>query len=35
MPHPFEISITPRSPAHAAVIEREWAEAAEELKQYD
>lgn len=35
MPHPFEISLKARSPLHKAVVEREWAEASEELKQYD
>lgn len=35
MPEPFEVSIKPRSAAHAAVIEREWEGAAEDLKAYE
>ncbi|GAA5975296.1 hypothetical protein JCM11641_005927 [Rhodosporidiobolus odoratus] len=35
MPRPFQCSIKPRSAQHVAVIEREWVDAAEELKQYE
>ncbi|GAA6009287.1 hypothetical protein JCM10207_004336 [Rhodosporidiobolus poonsookiae] len=35
MPQPFECKITPRSAQHAAVIKREFAEAQEELKQFE
>jgi len=35
LPLPFELSIAPRSAAHAAVVEREWEAAAEELKAYE
>lgn len=35
MPKPFKCSIKVRSPAHAAVIEREYSEAAEEFKQFE
>ncbi|BGP40833.1 hypothetical protein JCM10450v2_004836 [Rhodotorula kratochvilovae] len=35
MPRPFQCAITPRSAQHKAVIEREWLEAQDELKQYD
>lgn len=34
MPEPFDVTITPRSPAHVAVIARENEAAQEELKQY-
>ncbi|GAA5836682.1 hypothetical protein JCM11251_002697 [Rhodosporidiobolus azoricus] len=35
MPRKFPCSIKVRSPAHAKVIEREWADAAEELRVYE
>ncbi|GAA6032480.1 hypothetical protein JCM8097_004781 [Rhodosporidiobolus ruineniae] len=35
MPLPFACSIKPRSAAHAAVIEREWVDAQEGLKEYE
>lgn len=35
MPREFPCSIRVRSPQHAAVIEREYADAKEELKQWD
>ncbi|KAK7006163.1 cytochrome P450 [Favolaschia claudopus] len=35
VPQPFPISITPRSPAHLAIIERENEAAQEEMKTYD
>ncbi|KAJ7108066.1 cytochrome P450 [Mycena crocata] len=35
IPLPFSISITPRSPVHAAIVERENEVAQEEMKTYD
>ncbi|KAF7336962.1 Cytochrome P450 [Mycena venus] len=35
VPLPFPISITPRSPGHVAIIEREYEVAQEEMKAYD
>ncbi|BGP32800.1 hypothetical protein JCM10296v2_004584 [Rhodotorula toruloides] len=35
MPKPFKCSVKVRSPAHAAVIEREYSEAAEDFKQFE
>ena len=35
LPRPFEVAITPRSKERAAVVEREWEGAQEELKAFD
>jgi hypothetical protein len=35
VPLPFPISITPRSPGHVAIIERENEAAQDEMKAYD